>query len=114
MGAPQRVRAGGPHPGAHGAGRRLATPAHDYQKYGGSLWQIHFLGELHANGDDERVQTAVAYAFSRQLAAGAWSCTNTGPTGSIPCLTSNVRRKGEPSRWLTWRALAVLEHFGDA
>jgi len=43
------------------------TLSRDYQKYGGNLWQIHFLGELHADGDDERVQTA----------------------GSIPCLTAN-------------------------
>jgi hypothetical protein len=68
------------------------TPARDYQKYGGSLWQIHFLGELHANGDDERVQAAAAYAFSRQLPDGSWSCMNGRPAGSIPCLTSNVGR----------------------
>lgn len=69
-----------------------ATPGRDYQKYGGSLWQIHLLGELHANGDDERVQRAAAYAFSRQLPDGSWSCMNMRPTGSITCLTANVGR----------------------
>ena len=68
-----------------------ATPSRDYQKYGGSLWQIHFLGELYANGDDGRVQAAAAYAFSRQLADGSWSC-NGRPAASIPCLTANVGR----------------------
>lgn len=69
-----------------------APPGRDYQKYWGSLWQIHFLGELHANPDDERVQKAAAYAFSRQLDDGSWSCSNRRPAGSIPCLTANVGR----------------------
>lgn len=69
-----------------------APPARDYQKYGGSLWQIHFLGELYANGDDERVQRAAEYAFSRQLPDGSWSAMNARPQGSIACLTANVGR----------------------
>ncbi|PKQ19745.1 MAG: hypothetical protein CVT66_08545 [Actinobacteria bacterium HGW-Actinobacteria-6] len=68
-----------------------ATPGKDYQKYGGSLWQVHFLGELYASGDDERVQQAAAYAFSRQLADGSWSC-NGRSSAAIPCLTANVGR----------------------
>jgi len=69
-----------------------APPPRDYAKYGGSLWQIHFLGELYANGDDERVKRACAYAFSRQLTDGSWSCSNARQHGSIPCLTANVGR----------------------
>lgn len=68
------------------------TPARDYQKYGGSFWQVHFLGELHADGDDERVQAAARYAFSRQLPDGSWSAANMRANASIPCLTSNVGR----------------------
>ncbi len=68
-----------------------ATPGRDYQKYGGSLWQVHLLGELYANGDDARVKQAAAYAFSRQLEDGSWSC-NGRPAASIPCLTANVGR----------------------
>lgn len=69
-----------------------APPARDYQKYWGSLWQIHFLGELYASGDCHRIQNAAAYAFSRQLPDGSWSASNRQPKGSIPCLTANVGR----------------------
>ena len=67
------------------------TPSRDYQKYGGSLWQMHFLGELWADGDDPRVQLGAKYAFSRQVADGSWSC-NGRPVRSIQCLTANVGR----------------------
>ncbi len=76
-------------------------PSQDYRKYGGSLWQVHFLGELYASGDDERVRRAATYAFSRQLEDGSWSC-NGRPAASIPCLTANVGR-----------ALARLGHADD-
>lgn len=66
-------------------------PSQDYRKYTGSLWQVHFLGELYANGDDERVRRAAAYAFSRQLPDGSWSC-NGRESAAIPCLTANVGR----------------------
>jgi len=68
------------------------TPSQDYRKYQGSLWQIHLLGELYADGDDERVQRAASHAFSRQLPDGSWSATNMRPDGSIPCLTANIGR----------------------
>jgi hypothetical protein len=67
-------------------------PSRDYQKYRGSLWQLHLLGELYANGDDERVQRGVDYAFSRQMDDGSWSASNKRAAGSIPCLTANVGR----------------------
>ena len=79
-----------------------APPPRDYQKYWGSLWQVHFLGELYADGDDERVRAAARYAFSRQLDDGTWSCSNARSSGSIPCLTANVGR-----------ALARLGYAGD-
>jgi hypothetical protein len=68
-----------------------ATPGRDYQKYGGSLWQIHFLGELWADGSDPRVQAGADYAFSRQMPDGSWAC-NHKPASSIQCLTANVGR----------------------
>jgi hypothetical protein len=68
------------------------TPARDYAKYGGSLWQIIFLGELCASGDDERVRRGAEYAFSRQLPDGSWSAANARPAASLPCLTANVGR----------------------
>ncbi len=88
-----------------------APPKRDYQKYWGSLWQIHFLGELYANGDDERVQRAAAYAFSRQLADGSWSATDAQPHGSIACLTANVARALARLGFARdERVIAALEH----
>lgn len=68
-----------------------APPARDYKKYEGSLWQVHFLGELMADGNDERVRRAADYAFSRQRPSGLWSCNGTD-SAAIPCLTANVGR----------------------
>jgi hypothetical protein len=68
------------------------VPSRDYQKYRGSLWQIHLLGELWADGTDPRVSPAIEYAFSRQLADGSWSVSNMKASGSVPCLTANVGR----------------------
>ncbi len=67
------------------------VPSRDYQKYRGSLWQIHFLGELMADGFDPRVRQGVEYAFSRQLDDGSFSA-NGRSAASIPCLTANVAR----------------------
>jgi len=66
-------------------------PARDYQKYGGSLWQIVFLGELWASGDCRRVQRAADYAFSRQKPDGSWSA-NPKAAYHMPCLTANAGR----------------------
>jgi hypothetical protein len=78
------------------------APSRDYQKYRGSLWQVHFLGELHANPDDPKVALGVDYALSRQLPDGSWSASNMRPAGSISCLTANVGR-----------AIASLGHERD-
>jgi hypothetical protein len=67
------------------------VPSRDYQKYRGSLWQIHLLGELWADGEDERVRRAADYAFSRQKADGGWSA-NPNARYDMPCLTANVGR----------------------
>ncbi len=67
------------------------TPQRDYQKYGGSLWQLVFLGELWADGDDPRVRRGADYAFSRQKPDGGWSA-NPRASYEMPCLTANVGR----------------------
>jgi hypothetical protein len=91
-----------------------ATPGLDYKKYQGSLWQIHLLGELWADGTDERVRRAAEYAFSRQLPDGSWSATNMRPDGSIPCLTSNVARGLARMGWAQdERVLAALRNLVD-
>lgn len=66
-------------------------PSRDYQKYRGSLWQIVFLGELWADGSDERVRRGADYAFSRQKPDGTWSA-NPKASYFMPCLTANVGR----------------------
>jgi hypothetical protein len=68
-----------------------AAPTWDYQKYRGPLWQVHFLGELWADGTDARATQLAEYAFSRQLDDGTWSVSGK-PAGAIPCLTANVGR----------------------
>ena len=88
-----------------------ASPARDYQKYGGSLWQIHLLGEMWADGDDPRVQRGAAYAFSRQLPDGSWSASNMRQSGSIPCLTANIARALARMGWARdERVVAALAH----
>jgi len=67
-------------------------PSRNYIKYTGTLWQVHFLGELHASGDDERVRRAVQYAYTQQLDDGSFSLLRKQPSRSVPCLTANVGR----------------------
>jgi hypothetical protein len=69
-----------------------AEQSQNYRKYTGSLWQIHFLGELHASGDDERVKRAADHAFSQQLDDGSFSMLRKQPSRSVQCLTANVAR----------------------
>jgi len=91
-----------------------AGPSQDYRKYTGSLWQVVFLGELMADPDDERVQRAAAYAFSRQLADGSWSASNAQARGSIPCLTANVGRALARLGFATdRRVVAALAYCAD-
>jgi hypothetical protein len=95
-------------------GGAWTTPGQDYRKYGGSLWQIHFLGELWADGSDERVLRSAEYAFSRQLEDGSWSATNRRPSGSIPCLTANVGRALARLGFARdERVIAALRHCAD-
>ena len=87
------------------------APSQDYRKYGGSLWQVHFLGQLWADADDERVRRGADYAFSRQLDDGSWSASNARAAGSLPCLTANVGRALARLGWeRDERVVAALEH----
>ncbi len=89
------------------------TPQRDYQKYGGSLWQIAFLGELWADGSDERIQRAADYAFSRQTAEGKWTA-NPKASYDMPCLTSNVGRALARMGWSRdERVIAALAYDVD-
>lgn len=89
------------------------APQRDYQKYGGSLWQIVFLGELWADGDDERVRRGADYAFSRQKDDGTWSA-NPKASYYMPCLTANVGRGLARMGWARdERVIAALDALGQ-
>ncbi|MDP2181832.1 MAG: hypothetical protein Q8K99_04595 [Actinomycetota bacterium] len=88
-------------------------PGRDYQKYGGSLWQLVFLGELWANGADARVKCAADYAFSRQKTDGSWSA-NPKASYHMPCLTANVGRGLARMGWpCDERVIAALKSIAD-
>ncbi len=71
-------------------------------KYRGTLWQIIFLAQLGADGQDDRMQNAVEYAFAHaQTESGAFS-VNGRPGQAIHCLWGNMVR-----------ALLELGHWGD-
>lgn len=90
------------------------VPSRDYQKYRGSLWQIHLLGEVYADPADERVSRGAAYAFARQVDDGSWSASNGRRGGSIPCLTANVGRAlGRLGYERDERVLAALRFCSD-
>jgi hypothetical protein len=90
--------------------RLIAEKTRGYQKYTGPLWQVHFLGELWADGTDERVAVAADYAFANQLENGAWTC-NGYPRGAISCLTANVGRALARMGWARdERVVRALEY----
>ncbi len=91
-----------------------AKGTQDYKKYQGTLWQVHFLGEMHADGSDERAARAAENAFARQLDDGSWSANNMRPNGSIACLTANVGRALARLGYARdERVVAALRHLVD-
>jgi len=61
-------------------------------KYRSTLWQVLFLAQLGADGQDERVRRAVEYVFAHaQASSGAFSY-NGKPSGALHCLWGNVVR----------------------
>ena len=71
-------------------------------KYRGTVWQVLFLAQLGANGEDERIRRAVEYVFEHgQAESGAFAMSGT-PSTAIYCLWGNVTR-----------ALLDLGYWGD-
>lgn len=61
-------------------------------KYRSTLWQILFLAQLGADGQDERVRQAVEYVFAHaQAKNGGFACNGRSST-AIHCLWGNVVR----------------------
>lgn len=59
-------------------------------KYRGTVWQIIFLAQLGADGDDERVRAACDYVLEHGRSRhGGFSATGT-PSGMVHCLEGNL------------------------
>lgn len=59
-------------------------------KYQGTLWQVIFLAQLGAEGDDPRVQAACEYVLSNAIAAhGGFTYSGT-PSGEIHCMAGQL------------------------
>lgn len=56
---------------------------------------------------DERMQDAVDLVLSKQDASGRWKLENTF-NGRFQ---TNIERKGEPSKWITLKALTALKSY---
>lgn len=73
-----------------------------YPKYRGTVWQIIFLAQLAADGEDARVRSGCEYVLEHSRSQhGGFSATGT-PAGMIHCLEGNLSA-----------ALIDLGWFGD-
>jgi hypothetical protein len=64
-------------------------------KYTGTLWQVIFLGQFGADGDDPRIQRVADYVLDHSRAPlGRFSATSTAqkatPAGMVHCLEGNL------------------------
>lgn len=80
-------------------------PGQGYAKYQGTIWQILFLAELGADGNNRVVRRGVEYLLTHALAShGGFSCmAGVPPSGAVHCLNGN----------LIW-ALVALGYAEDA
>jgi hypothetical protein len=78
-----------------------AKPGHGYgPKYRGTVWQVIFLDQLGADGDDPRVRAACEYVLAHsQAPSGGFSASGRAdehrppsPSGAIHCLNGNLLR----------------------
>jgi hypothetical protein len=59
-------------------------------KYRGTVWQIIFLAQLGASGDDPRVRTGCDYLLEHTHSSYGGFSMNARPTGMIHCLQGNL------------------------
>ena len=69
------------------------------------LWVLTELGY-----HDERMEDALAVLREKQTPEGKWVLEST-PYGRMQ---ANLEKKGQPSKWITLKALWVLERYGHA
>ncbi len=63
---------------------------HSYKKYQGGYWQIIFLGEMGADGNDERIRKGGEYILNKRKQGGLYYPSDDGKTKFIHCLSANV------------------------
>ena len=68
-----------------------ALAAGDYHKYHGAYWTLNFLGDLQADGRDERARRLARHVLGRQLENGGFS-SDGNERSEIVCLTANCLR----------------------
>jgi hypothetical protein len=61
-------------------------------KYRGTAWQVLFLAQLGASGQDDRVRRAVEYVLSHHLTVNGALSFNGRPSGKVHCLWGNLVR----------------------
>ncbi len=61
-----------------------------YPKYTGSVWQISFLAQLGADGNDPRVRTACDYILDHARSAYGGFSMDQSRGGMIQCLQGNL------------------------
>ncbi|MCP4161081.1 MAG: nitrogen fixation protein NifH [Deltaproteobacteria bacterium] len=59
-------------------------------KYTGTVWQLIFLAQFGAIGEDKRVQAACEYVISNTMASNGLFSMNGSPSGFIHCLSGNL------------------------
>jgi len=77
-------------------------------KYQSTLWSLLFLAQLGCDGRDERMRRAVELVLSKRDGQGRWPLEYSY-SGK---LWVDVEKKGKPSKWVTLRALRVLNRLG--
>jgi hypothetical protein len=71
-------------------------------KYRGTVWQVIFLAQLGADGQDDRIRRAAGYTIEQAQAKSDAFAYNGQPSGAIHCLWGNLVR-----------ALLDLGYWGD-
>ena len=71
-------------------------------KYRGTVWQVIFLAQLGADGQDDRIRRAAEYTIEQAQAKSDAFAYNGQPSGAIHCLWGNLVR-----------ALLDLDYWGD-
>lgn len=59
-------------------------------KYTGTLWQVIFLGQFGADGDDPRVRRAAGYVLDHSRSPYGGFSANGSATGTVHCLQGNL------------------------